>query len=320
MPVLRSRWQLRERKIAPAGSSRFYGAGAGHCVEFAGVAGARLGQAGAMNTSIRVGEIPGYPNQASCATVTDSQMEDSRMLLEQLLQVARISALEEMASGIAHELNQPIGAITTFAQAGQRMLNRPEPMIEQAAEVLRHISNEALNAGEGIRRIRSLFHGHRAQHTDCDLASVIAELMPVLELLALRSGATLQFTSQQPLPAVAIDKLRIQHVLFTLVQNALEAPTRNGETPSVRIDVSGDRYSVRVAVEDRGLGIPDDAREQLFRPFFTTKARGTGLGLASSRAIAESHQGSLDVENVAAGGARFCLRLPASAQHEEVEA
>jgi C4-dicarboxylate-specific signal transduction histidine kinase len=244
-------------------------------------------------------------------------MQDSRALLEQLLQVARISALEEMASGIAHELNQPIGAIATFAQAGQRMLERPEPMVGPAAEVLRHISHEALNAGEGIRRIRSLFHGHHAERTACNLADVIAELLPALELLADRSGATLQFSSQSALPTVAIDRLRIQHVLFTLVQNALEAPTRNGEAPKVRIDLTGDRYGVRVAVEDRGLGIPDEARDQLFRPFFTTKAQGTGLGLASSRAIAELHEGSLDFENVAGGGTRFCLRLPACVKEEE---
>ena len=162
--------------------------------------------------------------------MTGRQMQDSRLLLEQLLQVARMSALEEMASGIAHELNQPIGAITTFAQAGQRMLERSEPMVGEAAEVMRHISHEALNAGEGIRRIRSLFHGHHAERTDCNLADVVAELIPVLELLAVRSGATLQFSSQRALPSVAIDRLRIQHVLFALVQNALEAPTRSGET------------------------------------------------------------------------------------------
>lgn len=275
-------------------------------MEFAGVVRAGLGQAGTMSTPIKV--------------MTGRQMQDSRLLLEQLLQVARMSALEEMASGIAHELNQPIGAITTFAQAGQRMLERPEPMVTEAAEVMRHISHEALNAGEGIRRIRSLFHGHHAERTDCNLADVVAELMPVLELLAVRSGATLQFSSQRALPSVAIDRLRIQHVLFALVQNALEAPTRNGETPNVRIDVNSDRYNVRVTVEDSGVGIPDEAREQLFRPFFTTKAHGTGLGLASSRAVAESHEGSLDVENVAGGGTRFCLRLPASAKVEDSDA
>jgi C4-dicarboxylate-specific signal transduction histidine kinase len=269
-------------------------------VELAGVDRAGLGQAGTMGTGI--------------------QMQDSRALLEQLLQVARMSALEEMASGIAHELNQPIGAITTFAQAGQRMLERPEPMVGQAAEVMRHISHEALNAGEGIRRIRSLFHGHHAERTQCNLADVITELLPVLELLAVRSGATLQFSSQSALPAVAIDRLRIQHVLFALVQNAIEAPTQDGAAPNVRIDVSSDRYSVRVTVEDSGAGIPEEAREQLFRPFFTTKAHGTGLGLASSRAVAESHEGSLEAENVAGGGTLFCLRLPASAKAEESEA
>jgi len=250
--------------------------------------------------------------------VDDSRpkMQDPRALLEQLLQVARISALEEMASGIAHELNQPIGAITTFAQAGQRMLERPQPLIGPAAEVMRHISNEALNAGEGIRRIRSLFHGHHAQRVACNLEDVIAELLPILELLASRGGAKLQFSAQSSLPAVAIDRLRIQHVLFTLVQNALEAPTHNGAVPAVRIDLTGDRYGVAIAVEDRGLGIPDEAREQLFRPFFTTKAHGTGLGLASSRAIAQLHEGSLDVENIAGGGTRFCLRLPASVNPE----
>jgi C4-dicarboxylate-specific signal transduction histidine kinase len=273
-----------------------------------------------MSTPVRVGELHDRRSPESRKTVTDSQMQDSRALLEQLLQVARISALEEMASGIAHQLNQPIGAITTFAQAGQRMLERPEPLIGPAAEVLRHISNEALNAGEGIRRIRSLFHGHHAERTACNPADVIAELLPVLELLAVRSGAQLQFSSQSGLPSVAIDRLRIQHVLFVLVQNALEAPTRNGEVPSVRIDVGGDRYAVRVTVEDNGLEIPQEAREQLFRPFFTTKAHGTGLGLASSRAIAEAHEGSLDIQNAAGGCTRFCLRLPASAQQEEIQA
>ena len=145
---------------------------------------------------------------------------------------------------------------------------------------------------------------------------VVAELMPVLELLAVRSGATLQFSSQRDLPSVAIDRLRIQHVLFALVQNALEAPTRNGETPKVRIDVSSDRYNVRVTVEDSGLGIPDEAREQLFRPFFTTKAHGTGLGLASSRAV-ESHEGSLDGERPAP--ALLCPP-PASAKAEKATA
>jgi len=244
--------------------------------------------------------------------------EQTALLLEQLLQIARISALEEMASGIAHELNQPIGAITTFAQAAQRMLNRPEPMIQPTAEVLQHISQEALNAGQGIRRIRSLFNGHAHGHVECQIGEVISELMPIFELLARPRAARLALSIQPELPNVSIDRLRIQHVLFTLVQNAVEATTRPGEAPQIRIDVTGDRYGVQIAVTDGGAGIPEQARDQLFRPFFTTKPHGTGLGLASSRAIAEAHQGSIGFETAPAGGARFWLRLPAATADGEI--
>ena len=246
----------------------------------------------------------------------ESTPPGTALLLEQLLRIARISALEEMASGIAHELNQPIGAITTFAEAGKRMLDRPEPMIQSTAEVLQHISHEALNAGQGIRRIRSLFNGHSGIRSPCDLSEVIAELMPVLDLLAQRQGTKLALSVQADLPNVAIDRLRIQHVLFALVQNALEAPTRNGEPPNVRLDVTADRYSVQVAIEDRGVGVVHEAREQLFRPFFTTKEHGTGLGLASSRAVVEAHEGSIGFEDALNGGTRFWLSLPASAKQE----
>jgi two-component system sensor kinase FixL len=244
--------------------------------------------------------------------------EQTARLLERLLQIARISALEEMASGIAHELNQPIGAITTFAQAAQRMLNRPEPMIQPTAEVLHHISQEALNAGQGIRRIRSLFNGQSHGYVECQISDVISELMPIFELLTRPRAAKLALSIQPELPAVSIDRLRIQHVLFTLVQNAAEATTRPGEQPQISIDVTGDRYGVQIAVTDRGTGIPEQARAQLFHPFFTTKQHGTGLGLASSRAIAEAHQGSIGFENIPGGGACFSLRLPAATSDEGV--
>ena len=131
-------------------------------------------------------------------------------------------------------------------------------------------------------------------------------------------AATLTSALQPNLPRVVIDRLRIQHVLFALVQNALEAKTRDAEPPRVRIEITGDRYGVQVAVEDRGEGIPDAAREHLFRPFFTTKEHGTGLGLASCRAIAEAHEGSMGFERMAGGGTRFWLRLPAAPQQEGV--
>ncbi len=234
-------------------------------------------------------------------------------LLEQLLQLARFSALEEMASGIAHELNQPIGAIATFAQAGQRMLERPVPMIAPSVEVLQHISEQALHAGQGIRRIRGLFNSAESVRSLCEPAEVVMELMPVLHLQANRSGSELGLSLQPDLPGVLIDRLRIQHVLLTLVQNALEAQCDHGAPLQVRIQITSDRYGVCIAVEDHGPGIPEPVRGRLFQPFFTTKTQGTGLGLASSRAIVDAHGGTIGFENLPAGGARFWFRLPAAA-------
>lgn len=256
----------------------------------------------------------GVPLDDVTATTKDAESADSRqsarspqIMIEQLMAIARVSALEEMASGIAHELNQPLGAITTFAQTGERMLNRPEPMVREALQVMQLISKEALGAGEGIRRMRQLFNRDSILKAPCSMDAVVQELSPVLELLALKAGGDLAIKVDDSLPLVNIDRLRIQHVLFTLVQNAFEA---GAARPAVRLEVSGDRYGVEVAVADAGCGIPAERREQIFRPFFTTKARGTGLGLASARAIVESHEGSMGFDSTERG-TRFWLRLPA---------
>jgi C4-dicarboxylate-specific signal transduction histidine kinase len=240
--------------------------------------------------------------------------ENTARLLEQLMSMARYSALEEMASGIAHELNQPMGAITTFAQAAERMLARNPPMVAEALDVLRHIADEALGAGQGIHRIRKLFNDREAARETCSLAEVLDELLPVMTLLADRAGMRLDVQVQPGLSDVSIDRLRIQHVLFTLLQNALEVPHQPGAERIITVALSGDRYEVRTSVEDHGVGLTEEQRTQLFRPFFTTKRQGTGLGLASSRAIIEAHQGNIGVKELAAGGTSFWFSLPASVE------
>jgi C4-dicarboxylate-specific signal transduction histidine kinase len=232
-------------------------------------------------------------------------------LLEQLLSIARASTLEEMASGIAHELNQPLGAIVTFAQTAERMLNRPQPMIDEAREVLQLISKEAIAASEGIRHIRRLFNREDLNRQVYSMPSLVRELAPILDLLAVRSGGCLALNYSDALPDVSVDKLRIQHVLFTLVQNAFEA-TEGKHDAQVELSVEGDRYGVRVSIADNGNGVADEQRAQIFHPFFTTKPNGTGLGLASTRAIIEAHQGTIGFEPSKQGGACFWFRLPAA--------
>jgi signal transduction histidine kinase len=232
-------------------------------------------------------------------------------LLEQLITISRESTLEEMASGIAHELNQPLGAIVTFAQTAERMLNRPEPMLDEARDVLQLISKEALAASEGIRHIRRLFNREDLNRQVCSMAELVRELAPIFNLLAVRSGGRLAVNYPDAIPDVRVDKLRIQHVLFTLVQNAFEA-TDGKPDGRVELSVGGDRYGVRVAVEDNGNGVAGEQRTQIFHPFFSTKANGTGLGLASTRAIVEAHQGTIGFEPGKQGGACFWFQLPAA--------
>ncbi len=228
------------------------------------------------------------------------------------MEIARISALAEMASGIAHELNQPLGAIATFSQAGERMLNRTEPLVPRALEVFKQINHEALNAGEGIRRIRRLFDQDTSIREQSRMIDLVTELRPILDMLAHRCGGRLQVQAEARLPVVHIDRLRIQHVLFALVQNAFDAGAEVVEAPLVRIQIAGDRYAVETSVFDNGRGVAGDAHGHLFRPFFTTKARGTGLGLASSRAIVEAHEGTIGFDNLGPEGCRFWFRLPAA--------
>lgn len=233
----------------------------------------------------------------------------SESMMQQLMEIARASVLEEMASGIAHELNQPLGAIATFAQTGERMLNRPEPMLAEAVQVFRQIAAEAMGAGAGIRTIRRLFNREVSNKRRQAVGDLIYAVYPLLKGLAQRAGGELSLDVQQGLPEVMVDALRIQHAILTLVQNAFEASEPGS---LVQIRVAGDRYGVEVSVLDRGHGIPENARSNIFRPFYTTKPEGTGLGLASTRAIVEAHEGTIGFENVQGGGARFWFKLPAA--------
>lgn len=234
----------------------------------------------------------------------------SAAILNRLLEIARISALAEMASGIAHELNQPLGAIATFSQAGDRLLNRPEPLVPRALDVFRQINAEALGAGEGLRKIRRLFDQDDIKRLPTRMADVIEELHPVFDMIAEWAGVALVVDVAPGLPEVSIDRLRVQHVLFSLFQNALDVSVQNGSTPRVTVSTRADRYAVETSITDSGAGIPPATRDQLFKPFFTTKPRGTGLGLASSRAIIEAHEGTIGFDGEPAGGSRFWFRLP----------
>lgn len=232
-------------------------------------------------------------------------------ILSRLGEVSRSTALAEMAGGIAHDLNQPLGAIATFSQAGMRLLDRPVPMIARALEVFKHINEEALGAGERLQRIRRMFDPCDLVRTRCHIEELIIELMPALEILSNRCHGRIEFNPGAS-PALNVDRGKIQHVFLALVRNGFEAAS-GGATPLVQIVVDTDRDGVKASVMDNGPGVPAEAKGRLFKPFFTTKPRCAGLDLASSHSIVEAHGGTMGFENLDGRGCRFWFRLPAPA-------
>jgi two-component system, LuxR family, sensor kinase FixL len=233
--------------------------------------------------------------------------------LGRLLDIDRASELAEMISGIAHELNQPLAAMATFSQAGVRMLDRAEPLTGRSLDVFREISQEALQAGARLQKLRRLFETGPPQQRICSMAELLAEVQPVLDSLASDVGARLRIEIADKLPDIFVERLKIQRVLLALVRNAADASSALRAERLIRIEVLAERYCLETSVSDGGDGMTTEIQAQLFHPFFTTKPSGHGLGLSSSRAIIESHGGSIGCNNTAAG-ARFWFKLPIAPQ------
>jgi two-component system, LuxR family, sensor kinase FixL len=223
---------------------------------------------------------------------------------EGLKQSLRLATAGEMAGAIAHEVNQPLTALTNYARSGQMLIAAGRTA--EAAAVIERIVTEAHRASEVVRRLRDFFREGRTR----------LERVPVAELLeSVRrqaSSGTLTVQKEPNLPDVLVDRLQIELVLRNLIANAVEAV--DGAAGAVGLSAQRhDPQHVRIVVTDNGPGIPAASRERVFEPFVSGKPTGMGLGLAVSRAIAEAHGGSLDVMPGRHG--EFHLVLPAEAVH-----
>lgn len=242
----------------------------------------------------------------------EQELRDAR---QRITQVSRLATLGEMASGISHELNQPLAAIANFAQAGTRLLSLPTPDLEDTREALQQIAEQALRAGDIIRRFRGLARHRSLTLETADLNEVIREIEPLTHADARASGVRLKLELAARLPRTALDRSQMQQVLLNLLRNSIdalqEAPSGHREvTISTTQESAGE---VQLTVADNGPGVPEQVRERLFMPFATTKEHGTGLGLVISRSIIEAHRGRIDYRANRPHGARFIVTLPLAA-------
>ncbi|HEU4627711.1 MAG TPA: ATP-binding protein [Steroidobacteraceae bacterium] len=238
--------------------------------------------------------------------------EELLALLQRLTHVSRLATMGEMAAGIAHELNQPLTAIASYAQACDWLLARGSTDTAEIRDALQQITAQGLRAGEIIRRLRNLVRTPDTARVETDVNELIEELKGLALTDARAHNVRLTLELAPALPRIVVNRVEIQQVVLNLVRNAVEALE---SVPPERRDVvlrsePGPDSNVEVAVIDSGPGVDPAIVDRLFSPFVTTKATGAGLGLAISRSIVEAHKGTLRYRPAGAGGACFVLRLP----------
>ena len=228
----------------------------------------------------------------------------------ELAHVARLSTMGEMASGLAHELNQPLSAIHTYVQGCIRRINMGNTDLDAIVNALKLTAQQADRAGGIIRRLRSFVRKGESHKTYSEINQIVNEVTGFLETQLKNKQVSLVLDLEEDLPPVLADIIQIEQVLINLLKNGIESMS-NIEKPSIMVTtrLSGHKM-IELCVIDSGHGISEDKLKRIFNPFFTTKSSGMGMGLSISSSIIEAHDGKLYAENNTEQGARFCLTLP----------
>lgn len=233
---------------------------------------------------------------------------------QELAHIMRLNTLGEMASGIAHELNQPLSAIANYIRGCERRLNSDGCNLEELKEVMQLVSTQVRRAGDILRYAKDFTRKDQDnERLSCNINEVVRETLHLLETTEQFKETKLIVELESELPNVLINKIQIEQVLINMVQNALDAMDEmNDAKPAVlRIRTArADDHALRLSVVDQGTGLPVGFEKNIFRPFFSTKKNGMGMGLAISSSIIEAHGGRLEAVNNLTRGATFSFMLP----------
>jgi C4-dicarboxylate-specific signal transduction histidine kinase len=245
----------------------------------------------------------------------DEQRRTEEMLQAtqaELARAARITTIGELTASIAHEVNQPLAAVVANADACVAWLSREHPDLGEARAAAERATQGATRASDVIARIRSLITKTTPEKSPVPINRVIEEISILVGAQAARNSVTIELAISPDSPIVLGDSIQLQQVILNLVMNGIDAMTRVTDRPrtlTLRSEVL-DSGHIRVVVQDSGIGLTEEVKSRLFEPFFTTRAKGMGMGLSISRSIIEAHGGRLWAESNGSGGATFQFTLP----------
>jgi signal transduction histidine kinase/ABC-type uncharacterized transport system substrate-binding protein len=237
---------------------------------------------------------------------------EAQQLRQDLAHVSRVATIGQLTTSLAHELNQPLTAILSNAQAAQRFLAAEPVDIEEVREILKDIIDDDKRAGEVIHRLRNLLKKGNPELRALDLNETVGEVARLVSGDALVRGVSIQLVLAPGIPSVRGDRVPLQQVVLNLVLNGMDAMRKSNPQDRILVLRTARESSsaVRVSVQDAGVGVGEANRDDLFQAFYTTKADGMGMGLAIARSIVEAHGGRLETQSNPGGGATFSFTLP----------
>jgi two-component system, LuxR family, sensor kinase FixL len=243
--------------------------------------------------------------------LTERQQSEARLqeLQAEVVHISRLSAMGEMASALAHELNQPLSAIANYLNGARKLIGRGGESEAKVIAAVEKASEQAIRAGDIIRRLRDFLARGEGERAVESLARLVHEACGLALVGAKESGVEISYSMDPHRDRVIVDRVQIQQVIVNLVRNALDAMQSQGEG---HIDVSTriDGTMATVSVVDTGPGVDEVAAQRLFQPFVTTKANGMGVGLSICRTIVEAHGGKIWTEPNSPTGAIFRFTVP----------
>ncbi len=243
-------------------------------------------------------------------TVHRDQERRLQELQSELVHVSRLTAMGEMASSLAHELNQPLSAITSYLKGSVTLLAKDQPDLARLSEALDKAADQALRAGDIIKRLREFVAKGETERTLEDPAKLMEEASALALVGARQKGYRVSLKFARDLGLAIVDKVQVQQVALNLIRNALDAMEGGDRRELTVLVAPADDRMVRISVADSGPGVSPAVRDRLFQPFVTTKASGMGVGLSICRTIVEAQGGRIWVEDNPEGGAIFAFTLP----------